>query len=117
MAIGALAMWLAISGFWVILYGHEGLLAAMVAVGVFSSVVPYVLEVMILTKIPAGIVCPAQCPLSSNFIVGMIVLRQIPTMGELAGLVLITVAVMLVTSALRKGAARGFDVEGPGRYG
>ncbi|MEW6928525.1 DMT family transporter [Trueperella pyogenes] len=107
MAIGALGyVWLAIPGFWVILTDAR-LLAAMVAVGVFSSVVPYVLEVMILTKIPAGTfaLLNALYP-ATSLIVGMIVLRQIPTMGELAGLVLITVAVMLVTwPRPRKGAA------------
>lgn len=54
MAIGAIAyIPIAIPGFGVILTDPK-LLALMVAVGVFSSVVPYFLEVTILTKVPAS---------------------------------------------------------------
>lgn len=64
----------------------------MVAVGVFSSVAPYVLEVMILTKIPAGTFALLNAPLSSNFPHSRHDRSSAdPTMGELAGLVLITV--------------------------
>ncbi|WP_082661123.1 EamA family transporter [Trueperella bernardiae] len=98
MAIGALAfVWLAIPGFAVIATSPK-LLALMIAVGVFSSVVPYGLEVFVLSKIPAGTfaLLGALYP-ATSLLVGMIILRQIPTLGELGGLVLITVAVMLVT--------------------
>lgn len=110
MSIGALAfVWLAIPDFAVIATNPK-LLALMVAVGVFSSVVPYALELFVLTKIPAGTfaLLGALYP-ATSLIVGMIVLRQIPTLGELGGLVLITVAVMLVTwtPRRRRGAAAG----------
>lgn len=98
MAIGALAyLPLAIPGFGVILTDVK-LLGMMIAVGLASSVVPYVFEVTILAKVPASTfaLLNALYPATSLF-VGMVLLRQFPTIGEVGGLVLISVAVLLVT--------------------
>lgn len=98
MAIGAIAyIPIAIPGFGVILTDPK-LLALMVAVGVFSSVVPYFLEVTILTKVPASTfaLLNSLYP-ATSLVVGMVMLRQFPNLGEIGGLVLISIAVIFVT--------------------
>lgn len=116
MAIGTLAYaWVAIPTFGVILSDLK-LLGLIVAVGLFSSVVPYVLEVLIVSKIPAGnfALLNALYP-ATSLVVGMILLRQIPTLGELGGLLLISVAVVLVS--LRPRGKRGVSGRELGRRG
>lgn len=98
MAIGALLyVPLAIPDFAVILTDVK-LLALMVAVGLFSSVVPYFLEVTLLSKVPASTfaLLNSLYP-ATSLVVGMVLLRQFPSAGEIVGLVLISIAVVLVT--------------------
>lgn len=103
MAIGATVyLPLAIPDFGVILTDVK-ILALMVAVGVFSSVVPYVLDVTILTKVPASTfaLLNSLYP-ATSLVVGMVLLRQFPSAGEIGGLILISIAVVLVTWRPRK---------------
>lgn len=69
----------------------------MVLVGLFSSVIPYVIDMLIFGKIPSS----RYALLSSLFpatslLVGVVLLSQMPTIGEVCGLVSISVAVALV---------------------
>ena len=103
MAIGAIVyIPLAIPSFGAIVTDPK-MLALMVAVGVFSSVVPYFLEVTILTRVPASLfaLLNSLYP-ATSLVVGMVLLRQFPSAGEIGGLVLISIAVVLVTWRPRK---------------
>ncbi len=103
MAIGAIVyIPVAIPSFGAIVTDPK-MLALMVAVGVFSSVVPYFLEVTILTRVPASLfaLLNSLYP-ATSLVVGMVLLRQFPSAGEIGGLVLISIAVVLVTWRPRK---------------
>ena len=74
----------------------SGLFAAVVGVGLLSTVVPYSLEALALTRLPAATFAlfTALLPASSA-VVGALMLRQVP--AELAGLVLVSVAVWIAS--------------------
>lgn len=76
----------------------SGLLAAVVGVGLLSTVVPYSLEALALTRLPAATFAlfTALLPASSA-VVGALMLRQVPAPAELAGLVLVSVAVWIAS--------------------
>lgn len=72
------------------------ILLAVLGVGVFSTAVPYSLEALALGRLGPDVfaVLSALLPATST-IVGALALRQIPTAGELGGLLAISVAVWL----------------------
>lgn len=72
-------------------------------VGLLSSVVPYVMDAVIMRRINAGTFALLNSLLpATSLIVGLVLLKQVPTPGEIAGLVAITVAVALATYPGRK---------------
>ena len=83
------------------------LFAAVVGVGLLSTVVPYSLEALALTRLPAATFAlfTALLPASSA-VVGALMLRQVPAPAELAGLVLVSVAVW-IASGEHHSARRG----------
>ena len=83
------------------------LFAAVVGVGLLSTVVPYSLEALALTRLPAAAFAlfTALLPASSA-VVGALMLRQVPAPAELAGLVLVSVAVW-IASGKHHSARRG----------
>lgn len=72
------------------------LLAAVVGVGLLSSVVPYAIDQVTLRRLPRHrfALMLAVLPATAA-VVGSIVLGQLPTLGELAGILLVTVAIRL----------------------
>ncbi|MFH5821810.1 EamA family transporter [Georgenia sp. AZ-5] len=83
--------------------GSPALLLGVVGVGVLSSLVPYAIEQVALTRLPAPTFALLTSLLpATSLLVGLVVLRQVPTAGEVLGLVLVSVAVAL---ASREGEA------------
>ncbi|GEA87668.1 EamA family transporter [Cellulomonas cellasea] len=78
------------------------LLLLVVGIAVFSSVVPYAIEQVVLRRVTAATfaVLLAMLPATAA-VTGVVVLRQLPTWGEVAGLALVSVAIVL--SARRTG--------------
>jgi inner membrane transporter RhtA len=77
-------------------FSSPGLLAAAVGVGVCSSVIPYVCDQLAMARLPRATfsLMLALLPATATLI-GVVVLRQIPSIGELIGIVVIAVAVAL----------------------
>jgi inner membrane transporter RhtA len=77
-------------------FTDAGLLLACVAVGVLSSAVPYALDQVVLRRVPPArfAVLLALLP-ATAVLVGMVVLAQIPTPTEAAGIALVIAAVYL----------------------
>lgn len=74
------------------------LLLAVVGVGVLSSLVPYAIEQVALTRLPAVTFALLTSLLpATSLLVGLLVLRQVPSAGEVLGLVLVSAAVALAT--------------------
>lgn len=80
--------------------------AAVAGIALFSSVVPYALEQVILRRVSAATfsVLLALLPASAA-VVGAVVLRQVPTVPELVGLVLVSGAIAM--TAARPGGRAG----------
>jgi inner membrane transporter RhtA len=96
MAAGAV-VWLPLA------FGHVlpvvtdlGRTAAIVGVAVLSSVIPYVLEQLVLRRVTAArfAILLAMLPVTAALI-GAVVLGQIPTVLELVGMALVSVAIVL----------------------
>jgi inner membrane transporter RhtA len=70
--------------------------AAVVGVAVLSSVIPYVLEQLVLRRVTAArfAILLAMLPVTAALI-GAVLLAQIPTGFELAGMALVCVAIVL----------------------
>ena len=85
---------------------------AVCGVAVLSSVVPYVIEQVVLRRVPAArfAILLAMLPVTA-VIIGAVVLAQLPTIAELGGIVLVCVAIVL--SAQRPAGSTG--AEGSGR--
>jgi Predicted permease, DMT superfamily len=81
------------------------LLGGVLGVALLSSVVPYVLDQVNFGLLPAATfaILLALLP-ATALVVGLVVLRQVPTAGELAGLVLVSLAVALANLPARRGA-------------
>ena len=75
------------------------LFGALVVVGVLSTVIPFSLEALARSRVSAATFAlfTAMLPATST-IVGAVMLRQLPTLGELGGLVLISIAVWIASS-------------------
>ena len=75
-------------------------LLSLVGVGLFSSAIPYSIEAIAFSRLSAAMfaLLTALLPATSTF-VGAVALGQIPTVGELVGLALVSVAVWLASRA------------------
>ena len=72
------------------------LLGAGIAVGTCSSVIPYVCDQLAMARLPRATfaVLLALLPATAT-IIGIVVLRQIPTLGEMIGVALVVSGVAL----------------------
>lgn len=72
------------------------LLLAVVGIAVLSSLVPYAIEQVALARLTAATfaLLTALLP-ATSLVVGLVVLRQVPNLGEVLGLVLVSLAVLL----------------------
>lgn len=82
-------------------FGFEfswALVAALIAVGVLSTSIPYSIEAIAFGRLRADTfaLLTALMPATSTF-VGLVMLRQVPSVAELAGLILVSTAVWLAT--------------------
>lgn len=77
-------------------FSSPALLAAAIAVGVCSSVIPYVCDQLAMARLPRATfaLMLALLPATATLI-GVVVLRQIPSVGELIGIVVIAAEVGL----------------------
>ena len=77
-------------------FSHPLLLLAGVAVGVSSSVIPYVTDQMAMARLPRAsfALMLALLPVFAT-IIGAVVLRQLPTPADLAGIALVVAGVAL----------------------
>lgn len=75
---------------------HPEALGLAVAMSVCSSVIPYLLEQVVLRGVAAPLfaLLSALLPVTS-LLVGLVMLRQVPSLAELGGLVLVSVAVAM----------------------
>jgi inner membrane transporter RhtA len=75
-------------------FGHPGLLLAGAGVGVCSSVIPYVTDQLAMARMsrPTFALMLALLPVSAT-VVGAVVLRQFPTVQDVAGIALVTIGV------------------------
>lgn len=74
------------------------ILGLVILIGFLSSVVPYVGDAIIMARIEAGLFALLNSLLPAvSLLVGLVMLAQVPTAGEVAGLLCITAAVALAT--------------------
>ena len=75
-------------------FGHPALLLAGVGVGVCSSVIPYVTDQLAMARMTRArfALMLALLPVSAT-VIGAIVLRQFPTVQDIAGIALVTIGV------------------------
>jgi inner membrane transporter RhtA len=93
-------------------FGHPLLLAAGAGVGVCSSVIPYVTDQLAMARLPRATfsLMLALLPVFAT-IIGAIVLRQIPTPQDIAGIVVVTAGVAIHNEGTPDG------IHPAGRYG
>jgi inner membrane transporter RhtA len=73
-----------------------GLLAAAVGVGISSSVIPYVTDQLAMARLPRATFAILLCILPATAtVIGFVVLKQIPTLPDLAGIGLVIAGVAL----------------------
>ena len=89
-------------------FGDPWLLAAAIGVGVSSSVIPYICDQLAMARLPRATfaLMLALLPATATLI-GVLVLRQIPSHAEIAGIALVIAGV-----ALHKAARRPENPEG-----
>lgn len=77
-------------------FSHPGYLLAGAGVGVCSSVIPYVTDQLAMARLPRATfaLMLALLPVSAT-IIGAVVLRQIPTLQDIAGIACVTVGVAI----------------------
>ncbi|WP_342770166.1 EamA family transporter [Xylanimonas allomyrinae] len=81
---------------------RPGVLGLLLVVAVCSSVVPYVLDQVVLRRTGTATFAVLTALLPATAVaVGAVVLRQVPTLPEAAGLVLVTGAIMMTAGARR----------------
>ncbi|UNX54538.1 EamA family transporter [Georgenia sp. TF02-10] len=97
-AVGAVALSPVAAGTATTALASPGVAAAVIGVGVLSSLVPYAIEQVALTRLPAATfaLLTALLP-ATSLLVGLVVLQQVPTAGEVLGLALISAAVALAS--------------------
>lgn len=77
-------------------FAHPWLIAAAVGVGICSSVIPYVCDQLAMARLPRATFAILMSILpASATVIGAIVLAQIPTLRDLAGLALVMAGVAL----------------------
>ncbi|MFP7696358.1 EamA family transporter [Trueperella sp. LYQ143] len=82
-----------------VIFAHPRFLGMMIIVGICSSVVPYVIDARILRNIPAGQYALFNAILpATSAVVAVFLLRQLPGVGDIVGIALVTCAVLLVSS-------------------
>lgn len=115
MTIGALAFAPFLARSAVPVLTDVGVALAVAAIALFSSVVPYALEQVILRRVSAATfsVLLALLPATAA-VVGAVVLRQFPTLLELAGLVLVSGAIVMTARPGEPGSGPSSDAVGPG---
>lgn len=68
----------------------------LIFVAILSSAVPYVIDQVVLRNVPATTFAILNSILPAmSTVIGFVMLRQLPTLGELAGLLLISIAVFI----------------------
>jgi inner membrane transporter RhtA len=94
-------------------FGHPVLLLAGAGVGVCSSVIPYAIDQLVMARLPRATfsLMLALLPVFAT-IIGAIVLRQIPTVQDAAG---ITLVVLGVAMHQQEGKQGGIHTAGIGR--
>ncbi len=98
-------------------FRHPVLLLAGAGVGVCSSVIPYVTDQLAMARLPRDTfsLMLALLPVFAT-VIGAIVLRQVPTAQDVAGIALVVTGVALHQQAHREeGASRGLGKAGSGR--
>ncbi|MCS4484693.1 EamA family transporter [Gleimia sp. 6138-11-ORH1] len=104
LAIGAFAAAIAYAPFGLssipTVFQDGQLFLALGAVALFSTLIPYSLDQIILRRLdaPTFSLLNALLP-ASSMVIGVIVLQQIPTLSGLIGLILISISVWLATSS------------------
>lgn len=98
MAAGALVLAPVLAPPGAVVLTSPGLLAAVVGIGVLSSVVPYAIEQVVLRSVSAATfaVLLATLPATAA-VVGAVVLGQMPQAAEIVGLVLVSAAIGLTS--------------------
>jgi inner membrane transporter RhtA len=87
--------------------GDPVALLAGIGVGISSSVIPYVCDQLAMARLPRATYALMVCLLPATAtIVGMVVLAQIPSAAEIAGVVLVVTGVALHRDASAQPAAR-----------
>ena len=75
---------------------NPGLLLAGIGVGISSSVIPYVCDQLAMARLPrASFALLLSLLPATSTLIGLIVLRQVPTRVDLAGILLIAIGVAL----------------------
>ncbi len=87
-------------------FTHPMLLAAGMGVGISSSVIPYVCDQLAMSRLPRAsfALLLALLPATAT-VIGAIVLRQVPSARDVAGILLVMAGVALHRPATRAGAA------------
>jgi inner membrane transporter RhtA len=95
-------------------FAHPVLLAAGAGVGVCSSVIPYVTDQLAMARLPRGTyaLMLALLPMFAT-IIGAIVLRQVPTVQDLAGIGLVIAGVAVHQAPRDAGPASRDSRPGP----
>ena len=90
--------------------GSPALLGAAFGVGISSSVIPYVCDQLAMARLPRATfsLMLALLPATATCI-GLLVLRQVPTLREVIGVVLVIGGVALHAEPLRRGTTNGKD--------
>ncbi len=94
-------------------FTRPGLLLAGIGVGICSSVIPYVCDQLAMARLPRATFALLLALLPAcAAVMGVIVLRQIPLPGEIAGIVLVIVGVAVHRA--REAEADAREMGGPG---
>lgn len=77
-------------------FGSWLLLAAAIGVGVFSSVLPYVIDQLAMSRLPRATFALMLSLLPATAtVIGLVVLAQVPTLAEVVGVALVVAAVAI----------------------
>jgi inner membrane transporter RhtA len=91
-------------------FGSPALLGAAFGVGISSSVIPYVCDQLAMARLPRATfsLMLALLPATASCI-GLLVLRQVPTLREVIGVALVIGGVALHAEPIRRGTTNGKD--------
>lgn len=89
-------------------WGSPGTAAKVVGVALLSTVVPFILDQVNMGRLSSATFALLEALMpATSLAVGVVMLRQLPNVWELIGLVLVSVAVALAGSSASAGSARG----------